>query len=265
MTDEEIMEMLKKDPDFKNKFSVFISELIEKEMSEKSPDYDKIDHLSELYCSITGVNEIIKQRKAENINKIISEASKVKQKRKHRTRKVLTAIAASVAVVLSANAVSTAALGVNIFKAIVHKDEKGFSVEYTTEEKLADPYGIKAECAKYDIHPEIPHYLPEGFEELEIKHENLDNENIVSFLYYKDDMTIGIYYDIFDDPEEVGDVKYTSDQFNISEIEINGYPAIVAKEDNQFTLSYPKDNVLLSIFTVNVPYEECDKIIESIS
>ena len=46
MTDEEIMEMLKKDPDFKNKFSVFISELIEKEMSEKSPDYDKIDHLS---------------------------------------------------------------------------------------------------------------------------------------------------------------------------------------------------------------------------
>ena len=264
MTDEEIMEMLKKDPDFKNKFSVFISELIEKEMSEKSPDYDKIDHLSELYCSITGVNEIIKQRKAENINKIISEASKVKQKRKHRTRKTLTAIAASVAVVLSANVVSTAAFGVNIFKAIVHKEEKGFFIEYTTDEKLEDPYGIKAECAKYEIYPEYPKYIPEGFEVLEINHEDLGKEKTLDFLYYKDDMTIGIYYDVFDNPEEIKKVKYPSDYFNISEIEINGRSAFVSKEDNQFTLSYPKDNVLLSIFTVNVPYEECDKIIESI-
>ncbi len=265
MTDEEIMEMLKKDSDFKNKFSIFISELIEKEMSEKSPDYDKIDHLSELYCSITGVNEIIKQRKAENIKKIISEASKVKQKRKHRTRKTLTAIAASVAVVLSANAVSTAAFGVNIFKAIVHKDEKGFSVEYITEEKLADPYGIKAECAKYEIYPEYPKYIPEGFEVLEINHEDLGKEKTLDFLYYKDDMTIGIYYDVFDDPEEIKKIKYPSDDLNIIEIEINGYPAVVSKEDDQCTLSYAKDNVLLSIFTINVPYEECDKIIESIS
>ncbi|WP_044975447.1 DUF4367 domain-containing protein [Ruminococcus sp. HUN007] len=264
MTDEEIMEMLKKDPDFKNKFSVFISELIEKEMSEKSPDYDKIDHLSELYCSITGVNEIIKQRKAENINKIISEASKVKQKRKHRTRKTLTAIAASVAVVLSANVVSTAAFGVNIFKAIVHKEEKGFFIEYTTDEKLEDPYGIKAECAKYEIYPEYPKYIPEGFEVLEINHEDLGKEKTLDFLYYKDDMTIGIYYDVFDNPEEIKKIKYPSDDLNIIEIEINGYPAVVSKEDDQCTLSYAKDNVLLSIFTVNVPYEECDKIIESI-
>ncbi len=77
-------------------------------------------------------------------------------------------------------------------------------------------------------------------------------------------MTIGVYYDVFNDPEEIKKVKYPSDYFNISEIEINGCSAFVSKEDNQFTLSYPKDNVLLSIFTVNVPYEECDKIIESI-
>lgn len=265
MTDEEIMEMLKKDPDFKNKFSVFISELIEKEMSEKSPDYDKIDHLSELYCSITGVNEIIKQRKAENINKIISEASKVKQKRKHRTRKVLSAIAASVAVVLSANVVSISAFGVNIFKAIVHKEKNYFFIEYTNEKKLADPYGIKAECDKYNIHPESPEYLPEGFEVLEINHEDVGNEQIISFLYCKDEMSIGIYYDIFDNPEEINNIKYPSDYLDTSKIEINGYPAIVLKEDGQFTLSYARDNVLLSIFTVNVPYEECDKIIESIS
>ena len=264
MTNEELIDVLKNDPDFKNKFAIFISELIEKEMCEKSPDYDKIENLSELYCKITGVNEIIKQREAEHIKKIINEASKIKKTKKHFVRKTLTAVAASVAVVLSANAVSTAAFGVNIFKAIVHKEEKGFFVEYTTEEKLADPYGINAECAKYDIHPEYPKYMPEGFEVLEINHENLDNEQMFTFLYYNDDMSIGIYYDIFSSQDEIKNIKYPSDNFNISEIEINGYPAVVSKEDDQCTLSYAKDNVLLSIFTVNVPYEECDKIIESI-
>jgi len=264
MTDEELIEMLKNDPDFKNKFAFLISEIIEKEMSEKSPDYNKIDHLSELYCDITGVNEIIKQREEKHINKILNEASKIKRPKKHYVRKALTALAASVAVVISANVVSTAAFGVNIFKAIVHKEEKSFSVEYTTEDKVSDTYKIKEECAKYNIHPEIPNYIPEGFEVLEINHEDLGKEVTLDFLYYKDDMTIGIYYDVFDDPEEIKNIKYPSDSFNISEIEINGYPAMVSKEDGQCTLSYARDNVLLSIFTVNVPYEECDKIINSI-
>ena len=107
--------------------------------------------------------------------------------------------------------------------------------------------------------------MPEGFEVLEINHEVLDNEQMFTFLYHNEDMSIGIYYDIFNSQNEIKNIKYPSDDFNISEIEINGYPAVVSKEDGQCTLSYAKDNVLLSIFTVNVPYEECDKIIESIS
>ena len=265
MTDNELIDAVLCDKETYERALKGLSDEIEIEMSKKSPDYDKIARLSEEYCDITGVSEIIKQREKEHINKILNEVSKLRQKRKHRTRKVLTAIAASVAVVLSANVVSTAAFGVNIFKAIVHKDEKGFSVEYTTEEKLVDPYGIKAECDKYNIHPESPEYLPEGFEVLEINHEDVGNEQIISFLYCKDEMSIGIYYDIFDNPEEINNIKYPSDYLDTSKIEINGYPAIVLKEDGQFTLSYARDNVLLSIFTVNVPYEECDKIIESIS
>jgi hypothetical protein len=264
MTDKELLYAVLHDKETYERALKGLSEEIEIEMSKKSPDYDKIARLSEEYCDITGDNEIIKQRETEHINKILNEISKLRQKRKHRTRKVLTAIAASVAVVLSANVVSTAAFGVNIFKAIVHKDEKGFSVEYITDEKSDDPYGIKTECAKYEIYPEYPKYIPEGFEVLEINHEDLGEEKTLDFLYYKDDMTIGIYYDVFDDPEEIKKIKYPSDDLNIIEIEINGYPAVVSKEDDQCTLSYARDNVLLSIFTVNVPYEECDKIIESI-
>lgn len=264
MTDKELIDAVLRDKETYERVLKGLSYEIEIEMSKKSPDYDKIARLSEEYCDITGVSEIIKQREKEHINKILNEVSKLRQKRKYRTRKVLTAIAASVAVIISANVVSTAAFGVNIFRAIVHKDENVFSVEYTTEEKLADPYGIKAECVKYDLHPEYPKYKPDGFELLEINHEDLENEETISFLYHNDNMSIGIYYDVFDNPEDIKNVKYPSDSFNISEIEINEYPAVVSKEDGQCTLSYARDNVLLSIFTVNVPYEECDKIIESI-
>ena len=264
MTDKELLYAVLHDKETYEKALKGLSDEIEDELLKKDPDYDRIAYLSEVYCKITGVDETVKQRSEVHKQKIINEASKIKKTKKHDVRKTLTAVAASAAIVLSANAISTSAFGVNIFKAIVHKEEKGFFIEYTTEEKLADPYGIKSECAKYNIDPETPQYIPEGFEVLEINHEELDNEVMFDFLYHKDDMSIGVYYDVFDNPEDIKYIKYPSDEFNITEIKINGYPAVVSKEDGQMTLSYARDNILLSIFTVNVPYEECDKIVNSI-
>ncbi|MBQ9209114.1 MAG: DUF4367 domain-containing protein [Oscillospiraceae bacterium] len=50
----------------------------------------------------------------------------------------------------------------------------------------------------------------------------------------------------------------------MTHIESNGYPAVVSKEDGQYTLVYGKNNILLTIYTVDVPYSECEKITESI-
>ena len=77
-------------------------------------------------------------------------------------------------------------------------------------------------------------------------------------------MSIGVYYNLFDDPDNMNKVGFPSDKFNIEEIIVNGKPALTSKEDNQLTLVYSTGNLLMTIFTVDVPYSECDKIIESI-
>ena len=50
----------------------------------------------------------------------------------------------------------------------------------------------------------------------------------------------------------------------MEQITINNKPAVISKEDGQFTLVYKNNDTLMTIFTQNIPYTECDKIIESI-
>jgi len=63
---------------------------------------------------------------------------------------------------------------------------------------------------------------------------------------------------------EIGKMGIPSDNFNISETKVNGHIAIISKEDNQFTITYQADNIVTCIFTQDVDYSECDKIIASI-
>lgn len=265
MTDKELFEKIMSDHDLEKKAADMIKEQIDAELAKKSPDYDRIAELTAQYAELVGADEEITARSEEHCREIIATSEKYRPRK--RVFKHFAVIAASVAVImLSANCVTVAAFNMNIFKAIVHYASGGFSVDFTTApvDENPDPYGIRAECTKYGISPEVPTYLPEGFEIYEINHERLENKETIDFLYHKGDTSIGIYYNVFDDPDDMSSVKYPSDYFNISEIEINGSTAIVSKEDDQLTLVYGKDNILMTIFTVDVPYAECDKIIESI-
>ena len=266
MTDKELFDKIIKDREFEKSAADVVNEQINAELAKKSPDYDLVAELTKQYTELIGADEEIAARSEEHCNEIVAAATE-KYKPSKRFFRQFAVIAASVAVIMiSANCVTVAALNMNIFKAIVHYASGGFSVDFTTApvDENPDPYGIRAECTKYGISPEVPTYLPDGFEIFEINHERLENKETIDFLYHKGDTSIGIYYNVFDDPDDMSSVKYPSDYFNISEIEINGSTAIVSKEDDQLTLVYGKDNILMTIFTVDVPYAECDKIIESI-
>lgn len=264
MTDKELWDRIMKDTEFEKNAAQSISEQIEQEMTKKKPDYDKIAELSAQYSELVGTDEEIESSFDEHCRKILAAVQRYSPKRSF-LKKIIGLAASLIVILATANCYTVSAYNMNIFKAIVHYANNGFSVDFTNKTVTDDdPYGIKAECAKYGIHPEVPTYLPEGFEILEINHERVGVETTIDFLYHKEDMTIGIYYDIFDNKEDMSSVGYPSDYFNMSEIEINGYPAITSKEDGQYTLVYGKNNILLTIYTVNVPYSECDKIIESI-
>ena len=159
----------------------------------------------------------------------------------------------------------------NIVSAVIKFTKGGFAVDFGKDESTViklptsenDPYGIIAECAKYEIYPETTHYLPEWFK-LESISNNVNKEyaNIISFTFENSDMSISLDYKRY--WNGVTNTLIPSDKYNISEIEINGKAAIVSKEDNQFTVHYIKDDTAYVIFTQNVPYDECDKIVSSI-
>lgn len=55
------------------------------------------------------------------------------------------------------------------------------------------------------------------------------------------------------------------DNYNLTETEIDGNPAIISKEDDQYVLVFRNDtNLETKIWMEGVDYEECDKIVASL-
>ena len=261
LTDKELIELMREENKRDKTKADEVSAEIDREIRKAKPDYDRIAELSELYAELTGEHEKVQDSRSEHIQSIDTAMKNTRSKPVY--MRFLTVAACIAMILFSANCVTVYAFDMNIFKAIVHFTQGGFSVHYDTVND--DPYGIRAECEKHGIYgTEVPTYLPNGFEILEVNHERVGKETTVDFLYHNQDMSIGIYYDVFDDKDDMSSVGYPSDHYNVTDIEINGYPAVVSKEDGQLTLVYGKGNILLTIFTVDVPYAECDKIIESI-
>ena len=126
-----------------------------------------------------------------------------------------------------------------------------------------DPYGSIAKLAEYDIEIETPHYIPEGFVLTNIStNVNENDANMVLFTFQKDDQALNIDFMRF--WNEVAPMGIPSDHYNISETEVNGYPAILSKEDNQYTITFKKEKTVFFMAALDVPYDECDKIVQSI-
>ena len=171
--------------------------------------------------------------------------------------------------VLAANCITVLAYDMNIISAVIKFTQGGFSVDFGNQpEKIVlptsedDPYGLIAKLAEYDIEFETPHYIPEGFTLSRIGNNENSSATSVTFDFYNGEQSINISYDKFHN--EVGQIGIPSDHYNISETEVNGSPAIVSKEDNQYTITFQKDKTVFFMFTQDVPYDECEKIVESI-
>lgn len=172
--------------------------------------------------------------------------------------------------IFTANCVSVAAWNMNIVSAVIEISKGGFAIDFgKPKEEIHlptskdDPYGFIAKLAEYDIEFETPHYIPEGFVLTEVS-TNVDEgfANTVRFLYEKDKQCLSLAFKRFYD--EIPDIGIPSDHYNISETEVNGSPAIVSKEDDQYTITYEKDKIVFVMFSVDVPYDECEKIVVSI-
>lgn len=265
-----IKQVLNEADSFQSKSTAELREMLDKELSKSDDetDYGLVDELTTAIIESDGKNRLTVD--------IYKEMDKL-HGRIPRNNKILHcpkwAIGLSVACVMliCANCISVAAWDMNIFSAVIRFTNGGFSVDFGENEKDAiklptsddDPYGIIAECAKYDIYPETPHYIPNGFVLTDIdSNVNEDYANTVRFIYRNGKKNFSIdYTKYWNETDQIG---IPSDHYNISETKVNGSPAIVSKEENQYTITYQKGKTVFFMFADGLPYDECKKIVESI-
>ena len=264
---KELADKINADREFTMEAYRYIKSELDKETAKPlhKRDFDRIEQLTAQLAELSG------DKPSDNTDRLYRQIREYEMTAKKPLNifKRFVPVLCCFVLVITANCVSVAAWNMNIISAVIKFTQGGFSVDFGNQpEKIVlptsedDPYGFIAKLAEYDIEFETPHYIPDGFTLSRIGNNENSSATSVTFDFYNGEQSINISYDKFHN--EVGQIGIPSDRYNISETEVNGSPAIVSKEDNQYTITYQKDKTVFFMFTQNVPYDECEKIVESI-
>ena len=266
-----MMKQLLKDSDYQSSVLSDLNQMLDAEMAKPAEerDYQKIEEITRAFAVAIGDEEHEQAVIEEGIHNL---EKSIHTRPRGIVRRIRYIVIAGVAIVtlLAANIYTVAAYQQNIFSVIVHYTKKSFSVEYPETSKAElptapdDPYGIKAECAKYGLDNVLaPTYIPEGFVLGNCDHHSADGYcTSVDFWFYRErDEVFQITYNLYADPSYYSSIP--SDHFNLREINVQGIPAIVSEEDGQYTMIM-KNEGLETIITSDCGYTECDQIVASL-
>ncbi len=250
-----------------------LNRMLDEEMAKphKERDYDRIAEISHACSAVMGDGEKEVRRIEEGFRRTEHKIFHPKITM-HKRIRVAVAAASAAAVLVGANVFTVTAYNMNLFSALVKITDGSFALNPQPQETVeltvtaADPYGIKAECEKYGITEVLaPTYLPEGFTLGMLNQETIeDHLNSIDFTFYDADRNaIQILYNQWENETLHGNTP--CDDYNLTETEIDGNPAIISKEDDQYVLVFRNDTNLETKFWMEgVDYEECDKIIASL-
>lgn len=230
-------------------------------------DVEKIEEIVDFLLDIKGLDKSDEPDMEKVINNISTTEKKHSPYINSSIKKRVAAAVVPVMVLLATNGIVQAATNENLLTLAVNIKEGSFSlgVDDTIELSVSenDPYGIKEICQTYGYTPDTPFYLPEGFMLKHMGDSTNDPDCIYnSFTFKKGKASIYFSYMYYYDKIKPMDVP--CNEFNLSEIEVNGTKAVLSQEDGQYVVNYIKDKILYTIFIQRVDYSECEKIIKSI-
>ena len=185
-------------------------------------------------------------------------------------KKIIPVIVCAI-LIIAVNCFTVSKFHRNAFSIAFEFIENGLYIDLSEPEVIElptsqdDPFGIFAECAKYDIYPQAPYYLPEGYVLTDVRVNTKQlMRNYVSFIYENGNKNFGLYYKKYWGSEhEKVNISYEEGNM-VSEININGKPAIISKGKKQISMAYEDDHIVLIISANRVPYDEFYKMAESI-
>lgn len=265
---KDLADKINADREFTMEAYSYIKSELDEETSKplRKRDFDRIEQLTNQLAELSGNDT------PANTDKLYERIQSYERTTKKPVNifKRFVPVLCCFVLVFTANCVSVAAWDMNIVSAVIEFTKSGFSVDFSKQpEEIIlpvsedDPYGFVAKLAEYDIEFETPHYIPEGFVLTEVDtNVNENYANTVNWRFVKNNSSICIIFTKYFG--EKGNVVIPSDQYNLSERDVNGSPAIVSKEDNQYTIIFEKNQTEFFMFTQDVAYDECEKIVESI-
>ncbi|MCR5717971.1 MAG: DUF4367 domain-containing protein [Oscillospiraceae bacterium] len=247
-----------------------IDQMLDMEIEKKpsARDYDKISELTRAHAELSGEEAFIQEAAERGIRRLSEQIKKHPKLYRRKRIRIAVTVGIAAALLLTANTVTILAENQNIVSFIIEKTENSFSVQPIPKTVVElpttpdDPYGIKAECAKYELEVEAPTYLPEGFVLWDVDVIEKDITKMISFKFHRDTEFLVLQYTELYDTNAKGNIP--SDFFNIEEVTVNGKPAVTSKEDGQYTLLYYVGNMEYLLYSDSLSYAECDKIVASI-
>lgn len=257
--------------------NAYLNELkseLDKEMQKtfKKRDFDKIDELTQSIRELTESELSIHKR---NVNGIAAIKEKAENNDRRsvsvRFKRLAAALCVCFATVVGLNIISFRAWGMNFFSAIIELRKGSISIDFGKQQhdvielpaSQDDPFGIKAKCNEYGIQPEIPMYLPDNFELINIDTQQLDILLNITFYFKNGNEKLNISYINYKDTDQIPPLNIPSDAYNVSEKEVNDHTIYILKEDNQFTATYIQEDMVYGIYADGLDYDECQKVIES--
>ena len=250
-----------------------LNRMLDEEMAKphKMRDYAKIEEISRACAAVMGDAEQEKEAIQHGYETLTAALHKPRIRMTGRI-KAAAVLASAAVLMVGANIYTVAAYDMNLFSALVKIVDGGFALNPQPQENVEltvtadDPYGIKAECAKYGITEILaPTYLPEGFVLSNVAQNSVEDylTDICFDFYDADRNSIQILYTQWDNETLYGNTP--CDDYNLTETEIDGNPAIISKEDDQYVLVFRNDtNLETQIWMDGVDYEVCDKIVASL-
>ncbi|MGN0665364.1 MAG: DUF4367 domain-containing protein [Huintestinicola sp.] len=265
--DEVISRILSDENSFDAKSAEELEAMIDKELSkpDNEIDYELVNELT-----LQALEERGQKPLHNDVDEKLKElkAMQNEEKKHFHLPKWSVGLVAACVMIMCANVISVSAWNMNIFSLIVELTQGGAKIDFDEQDEEIvlpisedDPYGIIAKCKEHEIVADTPHYLPEGFILTNVEYNNADEYKCILFRYDNSSQFITISIDSYIENMQMG---IPSDKHNISEIVVNDHTAVMSKEDDQMIVIFRSGDYMVNIFTQNVDYSECDKIINSI-
>ncbi len=248
---------------------------LDQEMNKpkKARDVERITELNNMIFDLTGMgDEAVNQSIESSKNELLRKISENNKSSHIKIVKRISAAAACLLVILGLNAASLKTFGQNIFSAAYQLTKGGITINAVQSESSknansieSDPYGMKSKCAEYGFFPHTPDYIPDGFVLDDISEHCDETSDYLAFYYKNGDMKLNFSFTHYKSNDELPPIGIPTDTYNVTEEMINGNVVYILKEDSQFTAIYINKGVEYNIFAEGLDYNECQKILESLS